>query len=502
MNGTLNNFQQFVLALAAALLLAGCGSDHEPSAPPAKDANVLVILIDALRSDHLDCYGYDLKTAPFVTQLTREGIVFEQVSATCSWTKPSIASLFTSLYPSQHGVLMGNARDTADHYVSDVLPPSLPVLAEFYRKAGYATFGAVCNSHLKAFMGFGKGFEKYGEITGEARLIADAFIEWMKTREKDRRPFFAYLHFLDVHSYTPPKAYRERFGKPKLKHFLKGGDFLKFRKDVKEGRAEVPEDEIEGIQLLYDAEIRYTDDMLRKIVDYLKERSAWDRTLFVMTSDHGEEFFEHNEFAHGHSMADNLLRIPFIMRLPGGVFAGKRLDVPANLVDIQPTLLDLSGISYPGDIFVGRSLVQPITDDQASERDRFRYGELFKESKDDGFYLIQSLRDRHFHFLRTYRPREGVLQTLRELKKKSLFDARLRKDRPELYKVVDKLFDLQEDPGEFNDVLADHPELYTRMSDYLKRIDQLLYRQGTADAGQVALDPETIEELKGMGYIR
>lgn len=496
------------LAFGALLLLpAGCGEAGGPAPAPAKGANVLFILIDSLRSDHLDCYGYERPTAPFLAQMAQEGVLFEEVCAPCSWTKPSVASLFTSQFPSQHGVLVGNCRDTEDNFVSDVLPSSLPTMAEFFQRSDYATFAAIRNSHLKAFMGFSKGFDSFHEIMGGGKKIVDKFEAWINNRGEDGRPFFAYLHFLDVHSYNPPASYRELFGKPDLKYFKLGAEaFMKFREDVKKGRATCPEEEQEGLRLLYDAEVRYLDDLMKSIAEFLKEKGLWSNTLFVLTSDHGEEFFEHGEFAHGHSMADNLLRIPLVLRLPGSAFAGTTIPAPMDLLDLPPTLMDLCGVPYPEGELSGVSLANQVLQGGASGRDRYRYGELYRENPFDGYFLTQSLRSRDFHFLRTYRTRKGMgpklMERVKNSGKRSVFAASLRRDHAGCYEVEEKLFDLRTDPGEFKNAALDNPEITSKMGELLDGIDQLLCERGAADGGQVILDPDTIEDLRRTGYIR
>lgn len=506
---TLASFPRIAAALALAASLWACSRSGVPDAPPspARGKNVLFVLIDTLRADHLDAYGYERETAPFLAEIARRGVLFEDVSAPCSWTKPSIASLFTSLYPTQHGVLAGNARDTEDHFVSDVLPPGLPVLAEFFQRAGYDTFASVRNSHLKAFMGFGRGFDVYEEVLGHADRVIAPFLEWLDNRGNGPpRPFFAYLHFLDVHAYTPPPEYRERFGPVRLRYFLPGRPeiFMKFREAVREGRAECPPEEREGIVRLYDASIRFLDDRLRALWAELERRGLADDTMIVVTSDHGEEWFEHGEFAHGHSMADNLLRVPWILAWPGGP-AGRRIRHPASLVDVLPTLLDLAGL--PGDRsgFVGVSLAREAVEGESGPvPDRLRYGELYKEEDParGTFFLQQSLRSRTHHFVRTWRPAPGKVAELRRLARRSAFEPRLRLERPDLFAVEDILHDLAADPGEQRNAAAEQPGVAERFRRALARIDERLARMPMVDAGEVRLDEATIRDLRETGYIR
>ncbi|MFG0317600.1 MAG: sulfatase-like hydrolase/transferase [Planctomycetota bacterium JB042] len=493
------------LPLAAIACIAACSPASSPPEAPAARKNVLFVLIDTLRSDHLESYGYARETSPFLTSLADDGVLFEEMTAPCSWTKPSIASLFTSLYPSQHGVRKGNARDTADNFVSDVLPTNLTTLAELYSAAGYRTFGAVRNSHLKGFMGFGRGFDVYREVLGKADAVVRPFESWLDEREGDDAPWFAYLHFLDVHAYTPPPEYRDLFGTPELEYFLPGSPekFSQLRDDVKAGRMACPPKEQEGLRLLYDATIRHLDDVLKQVAAQLIERGEWEETLVVVTSDHGEEFFEHGEFAHGHSMADNLLRVPWIVRFPGREYAGTRVDAPATLVDVLPTLAEACGLPHRPEEFVGTSMMSAIESADEPSPDRYRYGELYKEEvPNETYFLVQSLRGRDHHFLRTWRPAPGAQSKLRSARHRSSFEPALRKDHPEWFEVEDVLYDLENDPDELEDAADRLPDVTERCRDILSRIDEMLYRQKPVEGGEVELDPETIQDLRENGYIR
>ncbi len=413
-----------------------------------------------------------------------------------------MASLFTSLYPSQHGVTRGSATKN-NQLVSDVLPPSLPTMAEVFQNAGYATFGSVHNPQLKESSGFARGFDQYLWSPGGVEDVLAPFKDWVDSRGDTDQPFFAYLHVLDVHAYQPAPEYRERFGKPELEYFLPrpASLFTDFKADVKAGWKDCSEQELAGILMLYDATILETDDALRDTVRFLDERGEWEDTLFVFLSDHGEEFFEHRHFGHGHSMVDNLLRVPWVMRLPGDAYGGRRINSLASLVDVLPTIADLCGLTMDSFPHAEVSHRSQIDGPQSDGPERLARGELFRETTPTKSRLTQSLQDGRFHFIRTWTaPRPGFKQLLSE-KDKSVFEAPLRTEYPHLYKTGDELFDMENDPGEFRDVLSRHPEVADKMREALARIDINLLKTSATSVPEFVLDDESIEELRSLGYV-
>ncbi|MBN1221941.1 MAG: sulfatase, partial [Candidatus Aminicenantes bacterium] len=272
------------------------------------DCNVLLILIDALRPDHLPCYGYEKNTAPFISRLAEKGIVFENAISQSSWTKASVASLFTSLYPHNH---------TAKKW-RDVLPLEVSTLAEELKAHGFVTYAVQTNTFIQARHNFDQGFDEYIESAYPectADRVADLSIEFFKKIKERPEKFFAYLHFMDTHfPYDAPKTYREYFVD---KDYVGDPDLSKVTlKDLRSGIMNLSERNKDHIRALYDAEIRFVDDQVQKIIDSLKLLKLGDNTIIIITSDHGEEFWEHGGFEHGHSMYNELLRVPLIIYNP------------------------------------------------------------------------------------------------------------------------------------------------------------------------------------------
>ncbi len=334
----------------AALLIAGVvGLGLEPAKPPAAAGvpNILLISIDSLRRDHVSAYGYQRPTTPRIDALAREGVLFDMAIAPTSWTLPSHVSLLTSLPARLHGV-----RDIRQRFGRDVV-----TLAEVLSEAGYATAGFIAGSFLSATHGFSQGFDVYDDYTilerdrGEdgghitsPRSIA-AVRRWLdgRGRQEERRPFFVFLHMWDVHyEYLPPPPYDKMFD-PDYEGDIGEYGLLRDSRINKN----MPARDLEHIEALYDGEIRYTDEHLGQLFDLLRQRGLFDDTITVVTSDHGDEFFEHGGKGHAETLYDEVLRVPLVMRYPKGIPAGRVVDRQVRLMDVAPTLLEMAGVYRP-----------------------------------------------------------------------------------------------------------------------------------------------------------
>ena len=289
------------LALLLASAAFGCGDDRSP--------NVVLIVVDDLRADHVSSYGYHRETAPFVDELAQQGVLFENAISQSSWTKTSVASILSSLNPDAHGV----------HRANDVLSHDLVLLPELLQEAGYRTFCVHGNPWMDRQFGFNQGFDYYvyshwhnEDMSGE-RVMREA-IKWLGSEPEE--PFFLYLHFMDVHApFVAPTGYGV-FG------------------DGQEGA--------------YDASILYVDTQLRELHDELGALGVLDDTWFVFTSDHGEEFGEHGDASgHGRTLYREVLDVPLIFYHPRRDLKEKRIARQVRLIDVAPTILDLAGISTP-----------------------------------------------------------------------------------------------------------------------------------------------------------
>ncbi|HVS20116.1 MAG TPA: sulfatase, partial [Planctomycetota bacterium] len=493
------------LALGLGLALAGLwtlaqgslspvAGEPRYAALPARDGgggpggpNVVLVTVDTLRADHLSCYGYERPTSPFLDRLAAAGARCADVTAPASWTKPSTGTILTGLYPSRHGALY--------HGSSLHLPEGERTLAEAFADHGYVTAGFVANPNIKAVFDFDRGFDQYYDAPVQdtltlaslrtsvfgrmlMRLLRHKFnwnyendiasmnrevLAWLEANHGSR--FFLYVHYIDPHDpYDPPARYREEFAR--------GAGLALFN----ERKRRV------GIDL-YDGEIRYTDDGLRALVETLERHGVWDDTLFVLTSDHGEEFFEHGVLGHGFSLYQEVVQVPLVLHGPG-VAAGTVIEEPVALLDLPATVLDLAGagIANFGD---GRSFAPRVRGAPPPQD----ISPLFLESE----FGQTDANHREFVFNGL---RQGPWKLVLTEANKFFPPAVPRFGREALYHLGD-------DPGERTNLFHDeeHEARLAEWLDALRAHAHFLAETGFRDIPPAALTPEIEAGLRALGYI-
>ena len=295
--------------------------------PDTGKPNILIFLIDALRLDRVGRSGSSKPTTPHIDRLAQDGVTFTQLMPQSSWTKPSIASLFTSTYPGFHA-----AQDRPD-----VLRPGLPSLARALAHRGYETQGFIPNANILPLWGFGHDFNRYADVDAsdfdrcDDAKVVDRCIDAI--RHAQGRPWFFYVHTMGPHEpYDPPDEYARRFP-PAL-----------------------PGDEREEIKARYDGEIAYSDAQFGRLIAALHESDQYENTLIILLSDHGEEFWEHGGLGHGTTLYEEVLRVPLIQKWPAGRWAGEWREELVEMVDLAPTILDYLDLP-PEEAFQGRSFL-------------------------------------------------------------------------------------------------------------------------------------------------
>jgi arylsulfatase A-like enzyme len=344
--------RRLLVPLLAGLLLAAC-SRSEPPRP----RNVVFILVDTLRADHLGAWGYSRPTSPNVDALARESLRFDSARSQASCTFPSANSILTSRYPS---AFLGQP---AEHELG--IPDNIPSIAEILKQRGFRTAAVSASpvvrntpGRFNPGAGFGRGFDSFHEdcVWKSAACVNRAALPLLES--KDERPFFLYLHYLDPHGpYAPPKNHRRRWalGKPDKKFIRDGnpnpiGDML--YKGAPDPGA-TPAD-IQYLIDLYDEEIAFFDSQFADLMKALRKSGRLDDTILVFTADHGEEFLEHGHIKHCRTLFDSSIRIPMILHIPG--VEAKTLKQPVQNLDLLPTILDYLGVDTKGLKFEGESL--------------------------------------------------------------------------------------------------------------------------------------------------
>jgi arylsulfatase A-like enzyme len=335
--------KQATAALVAGAVLAAGILGVAPVPAHARDSgplNVIIIGLDTLRPDHLGCYGYPRNTSPAIDRLAGEGALFEYAVSQSPWTLPSFATVFTSLYPTQHRA----------GFLKSTLGTDFPTLASILSDNGYSTGAVVNTAALNPAFGIDRGFAHYDVAPMSAGRVADGTtrdaLEWVDGRAD--RSFFLFVHYYDPHlSYSPPAPYDTLFD-PDYTGPIGNSfdpDFLPTdRMNGFQRMNALPARDKEHIVALYDGEVAFADTAIGELLKGLEARGLRDRTLIVFMSDHGEEFFEHGGFAHGHTLYNELIHVPLLFSLPGRIPTGMRLRAMVRLVDIMPTVLSMLGI--------------------------------------------------------------------------------------------------------------------------------------------------------------
>jgi arylsulfatase A-like enzyme len=335
--------------------------------------NVLLYVIDTLRADHLGSYGYPRPTSPRIDALARQGVLFERVVAQSSWTKPATASILTGRDPYAHG-----ATSLHDPIRSDV-----PTLAQILATHGYETAAFVTNVNVSKPFGFARGFDAFTYLpedpTRESSYVPSdelnaAVFPWLA--RDHARPFFLYLHSSDPHApYTPRAPYLTQFVAPD--EALSPQELLAKVRALQEPSAAPEEGDLALLVAAYDAEIAFNDASLGALLDELARRHLAERTLVIVTADHGEEFLEHGGWRHGHTLYEEVIRVPLVVRRADGSRAGERRAALARQIDILPTILDEAGIEAPADL-PGRSLLAAEESEEvAASREALSHTRLF-----------------------------------------------------------------------------------------------------------------------------
>jgi arylsulfatase A-like enzyme len=336
-----------VLALSAlAALMVPAGRIPPSSAASiARPPLVVLVTVDALRADHLGIYGYTRPTSPEIDAFARESIVVEYAIAQAPYTKASIASLMTGLYPTAHKTYTTAATlaDTMDGHVTgarattDVLPDRLTTLAEALKARGYQTAAFTANPFLIRDFGFAQGFDTFEFVAEEGFAPADAvFAGALEIINGRDRPLFVWLHLMEPHSPYAPAMSFER----ELPWLLPPRPIPE---DVTVPAYLAPGGSRDArfYETLYDREIRNVDGAFGRFVAALRALPSWPETVLVLTSDHGEQFFEHGGLEHNTALYDELVRVPLVVRVPG--LGARILPSQAQLVDLMPTLVALAG---------------------------------------------------------------------------------------------------------------------------------------------------------------
>ena len=506
------------------LMINNCGcSNGLPKDGAYKDFNVIIVLIDALRYDHLGCYGYKRDTSPNIDALSKQSIVFKNAIAQATWTKPSIVSLFTSNYVTDHGIRAtlfegpnGRRHLLREPVPGNILSPNIPTLAKALKSHGYKTKAFIANGIIGKGFGLEQGFDEY-EVCGSAdktsqveesmhwvnasvvpqplvgvpplrsgvanglflkckerprseyvcrtlgeqdesrsRRIKEAeqttqAIDWINARKDSK--FFIYLHYNSTHlPYDAPPEEKKRF-----KAEYKGNfDFRrKFNKAYFKGITPSQEDKDELVAR-YDGAVRYTDSEFGRLMKFLLEKGLLQKTIILVTADHGESLWENGLVGHGYSF-NTVIQVPLIF-FPAQKFQRKDVDSVAGLIDVAPSVLGLLGVEVPPS---------------------FKGGDLFHPRKERG---------KEFEFAENLDPKKQLMVRSKD------YIFKYNDDGKEIH-----LYHLRSDPYESKDVNETQVELVEKF----RAACELFQNKHTPlPVGVYAEEKDFIRQLKALGYVQ
>jgi arylsulfatase A-like enzyme len=452
-----------------------------------KHPNVLLITIDALRADHLGCYGYSLETSPNIDRLAKSGVLFTDCTVQWPKTWPSMASMITGAYPKTTGIRIKRRS----------LPPSFNVMSEVFGEAGYTTGAVVANFNIGKKFGFDQGFDHFVESwldmwkqkRGErpfkfrvgkiknytnATVVTDQAIGFLEGLQRNN-PFFLWLHYMDPHGpYKPPKAYRTYFKGAHKREPIALEVIPRYQLRKRKGE---PITNIGFYKAEYDREIRYLDDEIGRLLSQLDSLGFDSDTLIIFTADHGESLGDHDYYLeHGKLPYQPCAHIPLILVQKNVLPQGEKIKVPVGLIDVSATAVDLSGIRIPGS-FEGMSLKNLILGEENAKAPDY----VFMESgyHETGFHkTVRSGRWKLIHFLEVENPHTRNGQNF-------------------------ALYNIYEDPSELTNVASDHPEIVDRLKRTLEEWDSSGPRlKKGKEIDLDSLDERSREMLRSLGYIK
>ena len=432
------------------------------------DKQIIILLIDALRADHLGCYGYDRNTSPVIDQFANDAVVFKQAITQSTFTKTSIASVFTSKNPYNHKVYLGNSKDTENKITSDVLSKEENTLAEILLKNGFITNAWIHNLHLSSFMGFSQGFVGYHEQLGSIENINNKYLDWMSKIGKNYR-FFSYIHYIDLHDpYKPKPPYDKMYGS--YSDFYSNIDCANwgvYLEDIRKGKITLSKKQVDQLKAYYDGLISYIDKQIGYLLKELKEKGVYDNSLIILIADHGDGFMEHKFISHSYKPYDELLRVPLIVKFPRLKWRGNVINKQVRLIDVMPMILDYMNIEF-NENMDGFSLLNYLRNGSCNKKidfPQYAITEIFEENS----YPISSIRTENYKYIH-YQRKE------------------------------DEFYNLKKDPLEKNNIININSKLVEKF--HKMQMDIVAQRSQRNAVKKVVLDKETVEELKTLGYIK
>ncbi len=441
---------------------------------PERTKNVILISLDAMRRDYVGIYRGEKDFTPNIDRLAEDSVVFENAYSQAPWTIPSHLSILSGLNPNSHGA----------NTFSDKVPPFVKTLPQILREKGYLTFAYTGGGLVSANFGFSNGFNQYKEWDGSelpdsSRPIFNRVNNFISSNKG--KNFFLFLHTYQFHEpLESPEEIIEKVSKGK-KLIWKGISISQLIGGGKGTYKPLKKEEIESIKILAKAESRTIDEhLIGPLIKKLKDDGIYDQTMIIITSDHGDEFFDHGGWEHSHTLYNELIRVPLIIKFPYQKFKGKKVDKNVRLIDLAPTILDVLGFNnnkkYSMD---GKSLIPVIEDKEKEERKCF--SEIYYDPTRPHIPPRVSVVYGDYKLI--------VNQIIPEWEKFFSYPP------PPLSPF--ELYNLKNDPYERKNLYSGKNEIAQLLLEMIKEYKKKI----PPKAEKVSIDEELKEKLKALGYI-
>ena len=410
------------------------------------DPNIVLIVIDDLRYDHLPFYGYEKNTAPFLEKIASRSAVFDNAFATSAWTAPSTASIFTSLYPFQHRVVQGfvetkQLRKTDPKIRLNRIPEKIKTIPEILQENGFRTYAISQNINVSRVMGFSQGFEMFKRIqfnSKNEREINDQLIEWSE-KIKTGGKYFLYIHYIDPH-----------------KPFSMRAPWYQKKDDI-----------IADTISRYDSEINYVDSMIEEMFKLFEWNS---NTMLIVTSDHGEEFWDHDRTGHSRTLYSEVIKVPFLIYFPEKDRMYKRINENISSIDILPTIRSYLKIEKR-ELEEGVSLMPLIQKEKDVLKSRYLFSHLNRKAnkkKFKGEFTVRATIYKNWKYI-------SVNNARREL------------------------YNLKTDPEESINLINEYPVISDDMASKFSAFEEHC-KKYKRESVNIKLNKKRLEELKIQGY--
>lgn len=434
---------------------------------------IIWLVVDALRPDHLGCYGYERDTSPAIDALATNGLIFTRFFANAPWTRAATASMLSGMLPSKHSVQCDWHK----------LPDSITSVAESLKKAGYFTLAVVGNGNASSAFGLNQGFDVFEDTTTRwkglprAEQVFEVGLDLLQ-RYRQKKPIFLFLFVVDPHDpYKPKKPYDEMF-LPGYKGEVVTSPRWEYNNNY-------PEPVRKKTIALYDGLIRYTDDQISDFMANLKKLGMFDQTSIFITSDHGEAFGEHGVYKHSYHLYETHIRIPLIVHAPWLREKARVCTTMFQQLDLYPTFCDLAGVETPPDV-QGVSILQVLKNKDKLPVPRYMVSEY-------NCYGIQRSAIRTPIYKLIYQQPADREMFVKHVKLTKLLPS-VSFDRETFL-----LYHLADDPYERKDIWSSHGQ---KEGTKLLRVLKEEISQGRQAEKIKALDPQLVEELRSLGYVQ